>query len=166
MFSRKNRKSRGFSLTEVMVTIVIGAILMGIVSTNFPQMKRVADKFLGQVFFEEQYLIFLLKMEDEYHQANSYDPENVGQIGNLVFQQDDNLDGDLNDPGERIVYRWNPKKQRIDRKSGSGYYQALLEGVTAFSWKDTGSDPPCHELQLQTTFSTKPRKILYCMDGL
>lgn len=146
------------------MTIVIGAVLMGVVSTNFPQLKRAADTFLGQAFFEEQYLIFLLKFEDEYHQAITYEPDGVERIGKLVFEYDENMDGDLNDSGEKIAYRWNSKKQRIDRKSGKGYFQALLEGVTAFSWKQVGVTPVCHELQVQSIFSTKFRKTLYCLD--
>ncbi|NQU62710.1 MAG: hypothetical protein HQ517_00275 [SAR324 cluster bacterium] len=148
------------------VTIVIGATLMGIVSTNFPQLKRVADKFLNQTVFEEQYLIFLLKFEDEYHQASIYDPGGKGRIDQLSFEQDENLDGDLNDSGERIKYRWNKKKQRIDRKSGNGYYQALLEGVTAFSWQQINQSPTCHSLETQSVFSTNPRRVVYCMDEL
>ncbi len=162
----KHHKSRGFSLAEVMVTIVIGAILMGIVSSNFPQLKRTADKFLGQALFEEQYLIFLLKFEDEYHQAIIYDPDSFERIGQLVFEYDGNLDGDLNDSGEKIAYRWNSKEKRIDRKSGSGYFQALLEGVTAFSWKQVGTAPVCHRLRIQNVFSIKPREVVYCMDTL
>jgi prepilin-type N-terminal cleavage/methylation domain-containing protein len=163
MFSTKHNKSRGVSLVEVMVTIVIGAILMGVVSNSFPQLKRAADRFLNQALFEEQYLIFLLRFEDEYQQAASYDPEAVEQIGQMMFKQDENLDGDLNDSGERIGYRWNEKEQRIDRKSGSGNYQALLDGVTGFSWTQIKDTPVCHELQLQTAFTNQTRRARYCM---
>jgi prepilin-type N-terminal cleavage/methylation domain-containing protein len=164
MSTIKPLKSRGFSLAEIMVTIVIGAVLMGIVSTNFPILKRAANKFLNQAVYQEQYLIFLLKLEDEYQQAALYSPENVAQIGQLLFTQDENLDGDLNDSGERIAYRWNKKKQRLDRKSGNGNYQALLEGVTAFSWEEISQSPTCHQLQVQDVFSEKPRTVVYCMD--
>ncbi|MBT6612635.1 MAG: prepilin-type N-terminal cleavage/methylation domain-containing protein, partial [Deltaproteobacteria bacterium] len=36
MSTAKHLKTRGFSLVEILVTIVIGAVLMGIVSTSFP----------------------------------------------------------------------------------------------------------------------------------
>lgn len=163
MSTTKPHKTSGFSLAEIMVTVVISAVLMGIVSTNFPMLKRAADKFLNQTVFEEQYLIFLLKFEDEYHQASIYDPEGAARIDQLIFEQDENLDGDLNDSGERIRYRWNKKEQRIDRKSGDGYYQALLEGITAFSWKRIGQSPVCHQLEVRIIFSTEPKKIVYCM---
>lgn len=159
-------ESRGFSLTEVMVTLVIAAILLGIVSASFPQLKRVSDRFLNQAFFEEQYLIFLLRFEDEYRQAASMNPDAAAEIGQLTFELDENMDGDLEDAGERIAYRWNKKKQRIDRKSGSGYFQALLEGVTAFSWREVSPNPVCHEMAIQSGFSVRPRVVRYCMDPL
>jgi len=164
MFSTRHNKPRGVSLVEVMVTIVIGAVLMGVVSNSFPQLKRAADRFLNQALFEEQYLIFLLRFEDEYQQAAAYDPEAVEQIGQLMFRQDENLDGDLNDSGEQIGYRWNEKEKRIDRKSGSGNFQALLDGVIGFSWEEISQSPTCHQLGVQDVFSEKPRTIVYCMD--
>ncbi|MBT4090641.1 MAG: prepilin-type N-terminal cleavage/methylation domain-containing protein [Deltaproteobacteria bacterium] len=166
MSTAKHLKTRGFSLVEILVTIVIGAVLMGIVSTSFPLLKRAADKFLNQAVFQEQYLIFLLKLEDEYHQAAIYSPDNAAQIDQLIFEQDGNLDGDLSDSGERITYRWNSKKQRIDRKSGNGNFQALLEGVIDFSWETISQSPVCHQLKVQDIFSTKPRTVVYCMDEL
>ncbi|MFH2130105.1 MAG: prepilin-type N-terminal cleavage/methylation domain-containing protein [bacterium] len=158
------REKRGFSLVEMLVTILVGAVLMGIVSTNVPRLKKMADKFLNQALYEEQYLVFLLKLEDEYQQSAISNPESVERIGQLIFEQDENLDGDLNDSGERIAYRWNEKEQRIDRKSGSGNYQALLEGITAFSWAQTGDAPVCHQLEIRNVFSPKPRTVVYCMD--
>ena len=164
MSTIKPLEESGFSLAEIMVTIVITAVLMGVVSTNFPVLKRAANKFLNQAVYQEQYLIFLLKLEDEYQQAALYGPDNVAQIGQLTFTQDENLDGDLEDSGERISYRWNKKKQRIDRKSGNGNYQALLEGVTAFSWEEISQSPICHKLGVQDVFSTEPKTTVYCMD--
>ncbi len=163
MSTIKPLEERGFSLAEIMVTIVIAAVLMGVVSTNFPVLKRAANKFLNQAVYQEQYLIFLLKLEDEYQQSVLYNPDNVAQISQLIFMQDENLDGDLEDSGERIAYRWNIKKQRIDRKSGNGNYQALLEGVTAFSWQEISQSPTCHQLGVQDVFSTEPRTTVYCM---
>jgi prepilin-type N-terminal cleavage/methylation domain-containing protein len=166
MSTIKLREDSGFSLAEIMVTIVIAAVLMGIVSTNFPVLKRAANKFLNQVVYQEQYLIFLLKLEDEYQQSALYEPDDTTQIGKMTFVQDENLDGDFEDSGERIVYRWNKKKQRIDRKSGNGYYQALLEGVTGFSWEEISQSPTCHQLGVQDVFSVEPRKVVFCMDDL
>jgi prepilin-type N-terminal cleavage/methylation domain-containing protein len=166
MSTIKPLEESGFSLAEIMVTIVIAAVLMGIVSTNFPVLKRAANQFLNQAIYQEQYLIFLLKLEDEYQQATLYSPENGTQIGQLIFTQDENLDGDFEDSGERIVYRWNKKKQRIDRKSGNGNYQALLEGVTGFSWEEISQSPTCHQLGVQDVFSVEPRKVVFCMDDL
>jgi len=164
MCSIKANESRGFSIIEVMVTIFIGAILTGIVSSNLPQLKRVADRFLDQAFFEEQYLIFLLKLEDEYHQAAVYGPGEIGKIDQLLLEQDQNLDGDLNDSGEKIAYRWNDSEKRIDRKSGSGYFQSMLEGVTGFSWSRVRENPVCHELLIQNAFSQTQRKTRYCLE--
>ncbi len=47
----------------------------------------------------------------------------------IQIQKDSNLDGDLNDPREKVVYRFFPDEQKFCRKSGQGYFQILQEPI-------------------------------------
>ncbi len=159
-FSKKSLK--GFSLIEILVTILISSLLIGIFSASFPSLKRTANTFLEQTIFQEQYLVFLLKFEEEYQKAEICSQSDLDNLDLLVFQQDLNLDGDYSDSGERISYRWNSSEKRIDRKSGNGSFQALLDGVSNFSWNRIGGDPICHHQKITAVFNAKEKVILFC----
>lgn len=153
---------RGFSLNEVLVTLALTSIVLGIFASNLPQLQRVSNQFLEQTAFEENYLLFLILFERDYYAAES-SHEQEKNLKNLIFQQDQNLNGNYLDQGEQVFYRWNSKEKRIDRKTtAKGYFQALLEGVEKFSWEKVKTSPLCYQLRLKSKFSSKAREILYC----
>ena len=45
----------------------------------------------------------------------------------IKLQKDANLDQDLLDNGEQIVYQYFPEQKKLSRKSGQGYFQTLIE---------------------------------------
>ncbi len=159
---KKSLDSKGFSLIEILVTILIGGILFGVLSTSFPSLNRTANTFLEQTVFQEQYLIFLLKFEEEFQQAENVSQSDLDNMDQLIFNQDLNLDGDYLDSGERISYRWNSSEERIDRKSGNGNFQAFLDGITDFSWSRIGDDPFCYQQKIKDIFNVKEKVIVFC----
>ncbi len=153
---------KGFSLIEVMISIFILGLAGGIISSNFGSIKRSMTGFIDSAAFREQMMIFLLKLDEDYQQAEVTNESEDGLLDQLLFRVDLNLDGDYDDSGESIQYRWNQTKSRIERKSGKGAFQALIEGIDRFSWKREDSDPPCHRLLLRTVFSGAEKEILFC----
>jgi prepilin-type N-terminal cleavage/methylation domain-containing protein len=155
-------KNKGFSLIEVMISILIVGILAGIAGSNFGNIRRTINGFIESTAFREQMLIFLLKLDEEYQQAEITNPSGIELLDQLTFAFDYNFDGDTADSGEMIRYRWNSDKSRIERKSGKGSYQSLLEGVTNFTWRRRGTDPPCHQMRLQTVYNPIENTIEFC----
>jgi hypothetical protein len=145
-----------------MVTITIGAILIGIVSSGFPSLNRMAGRLMSQTGFETEYLIFLLKLEDEYRQAVLLVENDRQNMDQMVFRQSRNPAESASQNDVRIAYRWNAGERRIDRKSGDGYFQALLDGVNALSWQRTTTQPLCHRLTVQDVFYPSARVVLFC----
>lgn len=153
---------RGFSLLEVMVTVVIVGLVIGLVGANFTGLRRITTRYNENVAFGEQYLIFLLKFEEDFYQAEIMANQDLGMLDNLMFQSDTNQDGDFDDPGERISYRWNSKEKRIDRKSGEGSFQAFLDGVNRFNWDRISTSPVCYHMELVGIFNDRAKAIDYC----
>ncbi len=154
--------NKGFSLIELMVTLVICSLTIGFISLNFNNLNRLVTRFTESVIFKEQYLIFLLQFEDDYQQAEILTEADPDGMDNMEFRIDHNNDGDYDDSSERIAYRWDSSNNRIDKKSGKGSFQALLEGVSDFNWTKTGSHPLCHQLDITDGFSGVKKTTHYC----
>ena len=156
----------GFSLVEILVTLVIASSIIGIMATGIPNFRRTLKKYLDQSLLEEEYLIFLVVFERDYSQAEVTNTTALENLDDMVFRIDYNSDGDYLDSGERIQYRWNKKKKRIDRKSGKGYFQSFLEGIQNFTWQKVKKAPVCHRMTLQTIFSDNRKSLTFCRHGL
>ena len=159
---KKFNKVKGISLIEVVVALLVGSIILGTISNNLPSIRRSAMLFLKQVNFEENLRIFLIIFEDNFRSAEILNNKDKLAIENMVFRQDHNFDGDFKDKSERIAYRWNATKFRIDRKSGNGGFQSILEGIASMSWNRIGDTPLCFELIISENFRASPHQYLYC----
>ncbi|MEC8359926.1 MAG: hypothetical protein VXZ92_09090 [SAR324 cluster bacterium] len=67
----------------------------------------------------------------------------------VVLLADLDRDGDLNDTREHISYRFRSADKKLQRRSGSGSYQTLIEEVGAISFalgsvRDLPMSPPQH----------------------
>ena len=159
---KKRVNKQGYSLIELMVTLVISSVLLAVVSQNFNGLNRVVQRFIENTVYREQYLIFLLKFEEDYHQSDYFVKDDLLKFDQLEFTFDLNGDGDRLDSGEKVAYRWNEDKNRIDRKSGNGSYQAFLDGVIAFTWTRTSTVPICYRMTTNSAFSQMISELNFC----
>lgn len=157
-------RNKGFSLLEVMITLLILSLISGIISYNLPMLTRISHHFVSQAVYKEDYLLFLMIFEDDFHSADLTDPQSTENMRSLIFKSDLNFDGDFNDAKEQMSYRWNSAKKRIDRKIGNGYFQSLLEGVEQFDWTEISAAPLCFKATFRSIFQTEGRSIQYCRD--
>ena len=153
---------RGFSLIELLVALVVTAVFSSFLFTSFPNLHRTSNRFLEQVAFEEELLIFLNLFSQDFSLSEVLTAQDANQLGQMKFQQDRNEDGDYLDTSELIQYRWNNSKKRVERKSGIGNFQSLVEGVVSFSWEVTDSPNTCYRMSLQSIFSNQGRVINFC----
>lgn len=145
-----------------MVTLVICSVLLMVVSQNFTRINRVIQSFINHTTYRDQYLIFLLKFEEDYHRTDYFSEEDLLKFDQLKFSFDLNLDGDQLDSGENIEYRWNAEENRIDRKSGKGSFQAYLENVSSFGWSRISRIPLCYRMTTKSHFSHLLSESLFC----
>ena len=75
----------------------------------------------------------LMMLESELIQAGfglaSYNEGIKFSDQSLRLQKDMNLDGDLEDSREDVVYQFFQEDNKLSRKSGQGYFQILMEPI-------------------------------------
>ena len=73
----------------------------------------------------------------------------------LRIQKDINLDGDLEDSHEDVVYQFFKEDKKLSRKSGQGYFHILVEPIYSVSFHAHPEDfeqkgiKPCVRMQFQ-----------------
>ena len=145
------KQAKGFSLIELLVTLIIVSILIGVMSTQFPVFNKVINRYSDQSLFKENYLVFLSIFSKDFYESELYEHLNKDVI---LFKLDLNFDADYKDAAEKISYRWHTGKSRIERKSGNGNFQGILDGVCHLKWEFIMSNETiCLNVQIKSVFS-------------
>jgi type II secretory pathway pseudopilin PulG len=133
MFQRIDISKSGFTLVEILLSTGIGLLLILFVLKTFLDYQQMALKQRDTARIQATFQRILMMMKSELIQAgyglDSYQ-EGIKITDEWIqIQKDGNLDGDLGDSREDIVYRFFPDDQKLSRKSGQGYFQILLEPI-------------------------------------
>ncbi|MCP4297666.1 MAG: prepilin-type N-terminal cleavage/methylation domain-containing protein [Proteobacteria bacterium] len=162
-FSTQYRRGQGgLSLIEVLITLVITSIVLAALSIGFPSMKAITLKMIEKSDYDEQFLIFLIKLEENFQLAEIENMNSGTYLDEMSFKIDHNRDGSYEQSSDRIAYRWNGSKKRVEMKRGNSYYNSILEGVTQFSWLRKGNFPLCYQMSVENLFSKTPRTVRFC----
>ena len=154
------KNQNGFSLIEVMVTLVVVSILVGIISTQFTVFNKLINRYSDHSLFRENYLVFLAILSKDFFESELCEQLEEGII---QFKLDLNFDSDYNDAAESIAYRWNKGRNRLERKSGKGNFQAILKGLEQLKWDFTNiNQTTCIKFQTKSLFSSKTDVIDFC----
>ena len=158
-FSKINHPKSGVSLIEVIISLLICSILFAVFSSHYPQIQRMTRQLIGQAAFEEKYLIFLIKFEEQFQQAEIVSEDQ----GKIKLNIDYNEDGTHDQSNERITYNWSSTKQRIEQSTGNGAPNGILDGISSFSWTRQDS-PLCYQFIIQSIYHNYPQKVKFCRE--
>lgn len=119
------RKDRGYTLIEILITMVIATVLIVFVSKTFLIQQKTYD-VQGQVTDMVQRARAALDMMTREIRMAGYNPTGASFNGipydadSLSLFADLNSDGDTDDPNEAIIYSYDSGNMRINRNTGSG----------------------------------------------
>ncbi|PCI24679.1 MAG: hypothetical protein COB67_11410 [SAR324 cluster bacterium] len=165
-YSAKATVSPGLSLLELLITTLICSILMGIFSTQYPALQRMSYRFLEQSNFEEKYLIFLIKLEEQFQMTELNNAQDLALLQQMTFRIDYAWDGQYTQASDRIAYQWNAQQQRIEQRKGNGAFNGIIGGIRSFSWTPASATPFCYRLDLKSLYSERLRSNLFCRQAL
>ena len=90
------------------------------------------------------------------------------RINYCVSKNDMNLDGDLEDSREDVVYQFLQENNKLPRKSGQGYFQILMEPINSVFFHAHPVDfeqkgiTPCVRMQFQINEFDDLQEVTLC----
>jgi type II secretory pathway component PulJ len=143
----------GFTWLELLLATSVAAVFLALAQGPLLHFSSLLTDQYTTSGKQRQLDRFLLMLKTELIQAgyalgDDAEPVQVSS-DEILLLADLNRDGDLNDTRERISYRFRSADKKLQRRSGSGSYQTLVEEVGAISFalgpgRDLPMSPPQH----------------------
>jgi type IV pilus assembly protein PilW len=138
----KLRNITGFTLTELMVAMAIGMVVLSAVTTTFMAQARFynAQEQINEMQQNARGALDVitreLKMAGYKPNGGTFDGVTYS-VSQLMIQAD--LDGNggistSSSANEQITYAYDSTNKRITRKMGTGTVEALADNITAFTF--------------------------------
>lgn len=134
------KKTDGFTLTELMVAMGIGMVMLAAVTTTFMSQTKIYNA-QEQINEMEQNARGVLDIISREVKMAGYNPATAAVTGVTYSTSQLQIEADLDASGaistsaadnERIVYVFDNVNKQITRKVGSGSAQVLADNITAF----------------------------------
>ena len=145
----RNLDRRGMTLVEMMISISIFAVILGVVMGFLTTSSKSYSATREKVQYQQSLRAVISLLTKEIR-STGCDPNNVGfdrfvlaDVATLRCQMDLNGDADVTDvsPDESVTYSFNNATGELSRDNGSGPI-VILRGVTSvtFSYRDANGD--------------------------
>ena len=149
-FKQLRPDRRGLTLVEMMVSLTIFGIVLGVAFSFMSSSRQSYDKTRDQAQFQQSMRAVMSLVSREIRSIGC-DPNDVGfdsfaMADDDMFQCRMDLNGDADftdmDPDESVTYRYDPGQSALIR-NGGGADQVILRNVGAltFRYYDAAGDP-------------------------
>ena len=162
----------GFTWLELLPATSVAAVFLALAQGPLQHFSSLLTYQYTTSAKQRQLDRFLLMLKTELIQAgyalgDDAEPVQVSS-DEVALLADLNRDVDLNDTRERIFYRFRSADKKLQRRSGSGIYQALVEEVGAISFtlgpgRDLPMSPPQHCLIVGVRLDTDAEDLSYTL---
>ena len=162
----------GFTWLELLPATSVAAVFLALAQGPLQHFSSLLTYQYTTSAKQRQLDRFLLMLKTELIQAgyalgDDAEPVQVSS-DEVVLPADPNRDVDLNDTRERISYRFRSADKKLQRRSGSGIYQTLVEEVGAISLtlgpgRDLPMSPPQHCLIVGVRLDTDAEDLSYTL---
>ena len=133
VFQKTEVLKKGFTIIEILLIGAIGLLLLFVWPMLSLIFKRLGlmqnDNAKKHATFERTLMMLKSELIQARYGLASYHQGIQLTDQSLRIQKDMNLDGDLEDSREDVVYQFFQEDKKLSRKSGQGYFQILMEPI-------------------------------------
>ena len=159
MFQKIEALKKGFNIIEILLSGAIGLLLLFVMANAFINFQKMGlmqnDNAKKHASFERILMMLKSKLIQAGYGLASYRQGIQITDQSLRIQKDMNLDDDLEDSREDLVYQFFKEDNKLSRKSVQGYFQILVEPIYSVSFHAHPVDfehkgiTPCVRMQFQ-----------------
>ena len=159
MFQKTEVLKKGFTIIEILLSGAIGLLLLLVMANAFINFQKMGlmqnDNAKKHASFERTLMMLKSELIQAGYGLASYHQGIQITDQSLRIQKDMNLDGDLEDSREDVVYQFFQEDNKLSRKSGQGYFQILMEPIYSVFFHAHPVDfeqkgiTPCVRMQFQ-----------------
>ena len=133
MLQKTEVLKKGFTIIEILLSGAIGLLLLLVLANAFINFQKMGlmqnDNAKKHATFERTLMVLKSELIQAGYGLASYHQGIQITDQSLRIQKDMNLDGDLEDSREGVVYQFFQEDNKLSRKSGQGYFQILVEPI-------------------------------------
>ena len=159
MFQKTEVLKKGFTIIEILLSSTIGLLLLFVMANAFFNFQKIGlmqnDNAKKHAAFERTLMMLKSELIQAGYGLASYHQGIQITDQSLRIQKDMNLDVDLEDSREDVVYQFFQEDKKLSRKSGQGYFQILMEPIYSVFFHAHPVDfeqkgiTPCVRMQFQ-----------------
>ena len=135
MFQKTEVLKKGFTIIEIPLSSAIGLLLLLVMANVFFNFQKMGlmqnDNAKKHAAFERTLMMLKSELIQAGYGLASYRQGIQITDQSLRIQKDMNLDGDLEESREDVVYQFFLEDKKLSRKSGQGYFQILMEPINS-----------------------------------
>ena len=159
MFQKTEVLKKGFTIIEILLNGSIGLLLSLVMANVFFNFQKIGlmqnDNAKKHAAFERTLMMLKSELIQAGYGLASYNQGIQITDQSLRIQKNMNLDGDLEDSREDVVYHFFQEDKKLSSKSGQGYFQILMEPIYSVFFHAHPEDfeqkgiTPCVRMQFQ-----------------
>ena len=159
MFQKTEVLNKGFTIIEILLSGAIVLLLLLVMANAFVNFQKMGlmqnDNAKKHASFEKTLMMLKSELIQAGYGLASYQQGIQITDQSLRIQKDMNLDGDLEDLSEDVVYQFFQEDNKLTRKTGQGYFQILMEPIYSVFFHAPPEDfkhkgiTPCVRMQFQ-----------------
>lgn len=159
---------QAFTLLELLIVLALLGVLTAVLLPSAAEFPRMLAGLQERTLREGEFERFLMMLKTELVQSGygldsgAVAPPLEVSESEVVLRADFNRDGDTSDSRETLRYRFVSNTNKLQRRSGVGNYQTLLEPLESLRFSTSSTLPGCLTITYQFLPDSPEQQVTLC----
>ena len=159
---------QAFTLLELLIVLALLGVLSAVLLPSAAEFPRMLAGLQERTLREGEFERFLMMLKTELVQSGygldsgAVAPPLEVSESEVVLRADFNRDGDTSDSRETLRYRFVSNTNKLQRRSGVGNYQTLLEPLESLRFSTSSTLPGCLTITYQFLPDSPEQPVTLC----